>query len=85
MVAREAAVGRHEQVAEIGGAAYVAVGHRGDGIDKTTHLPDGVADEHRHEIIAGFHAVDNSGADGIDILQHGAIFDSGDVIGDDGL
>ena len=84
VVARESAVGRDEEVAQIGGAVDVA-GHGSDRIHKLTHFADGVADEHRHEVVAGLHAVDHTGRDGVDVLQHRRILYAVDIVGDDGL
>ena len=79
-VAAEFAVGCHEQIAQIG--AVVDAPRRGiHRFEKTFHFLYGVGEKHRLEVVAIFQPVANAGSDGINIFQHGGIFNADDVGG----
>ena len=83
MVARETGVGGDEQVTEVDRVAD-ATGAGTHGVDKPFHLSDGVGYEHCQKIVASLHAVHYAGGDGVDIFQHGGIFDALHVARRDG-
>ena len=77
-VAREIGVARDEEVAHIDAVGNVAL----DGIDdgqESRHLLHGIGHEDCLEVVAELQTIADAGGNGIDILQHGAVFDANDV------
>ena len=85
MVAAEAGVGGHQQVAQVYRVADVAPLAGRYGPQEAVHLVERVGDEHGLEVVAALHAVADAGGDGVDVFQHGRVFDTSDVGRDDGF
>ena len=79
VVAAEARVASHQQVAQIHRVADVARWVRAHHINKAFHFANAVAHKRGEEVVAVFHAVQNAGANGVDVFEHAAIFDAFDV------
>ena len=77
-VSREVAVARHQQVTKIDAVCNVTI----DGVyhfQESGHLLYGVGYQHSLEVVAELQTVTDAGGNGVDILQHGAVFDADDV------
>ena len=85
-VAAELGVARDQEVAHVGyhllgGLNSELVGGQQGG-EEVVHLGDGIADRDGKEVVAIAHARDDTGSDGIDVLQRRGILYATDVAGD---
>lgn len=77
-VAREIAVARDEQVAEINRVVDAAL-HWMYGVEEARHLLNGVGHEHGLEVVAELQTAANACRYGVDVLQDRRIFDADDI------
>ena len=74
-VAREVAVSRHEQVAEVDRVVHASL----DGVhgsEEAVHLLHGVRHEHRLEVVAILQSSTDTGSNGVNVFEHGRVLDA---------
>ena len=77
-VAREVAVSRHEQVAEVDRVVHASL----DGVhgsEEAVHLLHGVRHEHRLEVVAILQSSTDTGSNGVNVFEHGRVLDADHV------